>query len=196
MLYGAIDSKEVTQRATDPSGAMGAIKRTLANDVACRHVALDFSRPAEERLLFAEVEPDVLPGDSAEADQRIRRTIAHLHERILGRADSPDSRKVARLPAVEHHSRDSLRNQGEAEIYHCRQGLLKVPDPSLHGRAWRSVVTYLLRQPGFCTSRTPLRCSSVLRVLDKQAVISDHHETIPGPRPCAAISSSVVPLLA
>ena len=34
VLYGGIDSKEVTERATDPSGAMGAIQRTLADDVA------------------------------------------------------------------------------------------------------------------------------------------------------------------
>src|SRR5439155_479781 len=31
-LYGGIDSKEVTDRAADPSGAMGAIQRTLSND--------------------------------------------------------------------------------------------------------------------------------------------------------------------
>ncbi|MCH5377284.1 MAG: hypothetical protein JJ992_25255, partial [Planctomycetes bacterium] len=48
MLYGGIDSKEVTERASDPSGAMGAIQRTLANDVACRNVALDFSRPRNQ----------------------------------------------------------------------------------------------------------------------------------------------------
>ena len=28
MLYGDIDSKEVTERATDPSGAMGVVQRT------------------------------------------------------------------------------------------------------------------------------------------------------------------------
>ena len=32
MLYGGIDSKEVTDRATDPSGAMGAIQRILSNE--------------------------------------------------------------------------------------------------------------------------------------------------------------------
>src|SRR5205085_6168784 len=68
MLYGGIDSKEVTERAQDPSGAMGAIQRIFANDVACRETALDFSRPAAERVLFPEIEPDVLPGSSPEAD--------------------------------------------------------------------------------------------------------------------------------
>lgn len=52
MLYGGIDSKEVTERATDPSGAMGAIQRILANDVACKQTALDFNRKAKDRLLF------------------------------------------------------------------------------------------------------------------------------------------------
>ena len=37
MLYGGIDSQEVTERAADPSGAMGAIQRILANEVASRH---------------------------------------------------------------------------------------------------------------------------------------------------------------
>ena len=68
MLYGGIDSKEVTERAADPSGAMGAIQRTLANDVACRNVALDFSRDPDKRLLFPDIEPDVLPGASPESD--------------------------------------------------------------------------------------------------------------------------------
>ena len=54
MLYGGIDSKEVTERAVAPSGAMGAIQRILANDVACRNVALDFSRKKTERILFPE----------------------------------------------------------------------------------------------------------------------------------------------
>ncbi|MCA9207282.1 MAG: DUF1592 domain-containing protein, partial [Planctomycetales bacterium] len=96
MLYGGIDSKEVTERATDPSGAMGAIQRTMANDVACRNVALDFSRPPERRVLFPAIEPDVLPGSSSESDSRIRQAIVHLHRQILGRSDAEDSPEVRR----------------------------------------------------------------------------------------------------
>src|SRR5439155_5235185 len=76
-LYGGIDSKEVTDRATDPSGAMGAIQRTLSNDVACKHVARDFARPAAERRLFPGIEPTVLPG-SSENDAKIRKAIVNL----------------------------------------------------------------------------------------------------------------------
>ena len=153
MLYGGIDSKEVTERATDPSGAMGAIQRTLSNDVACRNVALDFSRPPERRLLFAEVEPDVLPGQSEEADTRILLTIMHLHQQILGRIDGPDSPSVQlSLQLFRDVLADAAAGEryDQREIYHCRQGLEReVPDPHYTVRAWRAVVTYLLRQPEF-----------------------------------------------
>ncbi len=153
MLYGGIDSKEVTERAADPSGAMGAIQRTLANDVACRNVALDFSRAASERILFPGIQPDVLPGVSAASDQQIRSAIVHLHQRVLGRYDDPDSGEVKRtfdlfagvVADANEHGRFDQR-----EIWSCRQGLESpVPDPNYTVRAWRAVVTYLLRQHDF-----------------------------------------------
>src|SRR5262249_39348967 len=64
MLYGGIDSKQVTDRASDPSGAMGAIQRTLSNDVACKHVARDFRLPVSERRFFKHVDPETIPGNS------------------------------------------------------------------------------------------------------------------------------------
>jgi hypothetical protein len=153
MLYGGIDSKEVTERAADPSGAMGAIQRTLANDVACRNVALDFSRQRAERLLFPDVEPDVLPGASPESDARIRRAIVHLHRRVLGRYDAEDSPEVDRTfqlfagVVADAAARKGVDSQ---EIWHGRQGLERpVPDPHYTVRAWRAVLTYLLRQHEF-----------------------------------------------
>jgi hypothetical protein len=153
MLYGGIDSKEVTERATDPSGAMGAIQRTLANDVACKNVALDFSRKPDERILFPNIEPDVLPGASPESDERIRRAIVHLHRRVLGRDDETDSPEVNRtfelFAGVVADAAEQKRIE-QREIYHCRQGLESpVPDPNYTVRAWRAVVTYLLRQHEF-----------------------------------------------
>ena len=95
-LYGGIDSKEVTDRATDPSGAMGSIQRILANDVACKNVVRDFARPAKERKLFPGIEPDVIPGASVDGDKKIREAIVYLHQRILGRNDAPNSAEVER----------------------------------------------------------------------------------------------------
>lgn len=153
ILYGGIDSKEVTERAADPSGAMGAIQRILANDVACKETALDFSRAPADRRLFPNIEPDVVPGASPEADAKIRRTIVHLHERVLGRYDAADSAEVDRTyqlfagVVAEAAARKGVDPQ---ENWSCRQGLLgPVPDPKYTVRAWRAVVTYLLRRPEF-----------------------------------------------
>ena len=152
MLYGGIDSQEVTERAADPSGAMGAIQRILANDVACRQTALDFSRQPADRNLFPDIEPDVVPGASPEADAKIRRTIVHLHERVLGRYDLADAPEVERtyqlFAGIVHDA--AGRKFDPQDNYSCRQGLLKpVPDPHYTVRAWRAVITYLLRQPEF-----------------------------------------------
>jgi hypothetical protein len=151
MLYGGIDSKEVTERAADPSGAMGAIQRILANDVACKQTALDFSRPKTERRLFPDIEPDVLPG-TPEADAKIRKTIVRLHQRVLGRYEAEDSAEVKRtfeLFAGVVADAAEKKREGQ-EIYSCRQGLVApVPDPKYTVRAWRAVVTYLLRRTDF-----------------------------------------------
>jgi hypothetical protein len=156
-LYGGIDSKQVTDRATDPSGAMGAIQRALSNDVACKHVARDFVRPAAERKLFPDVEPSVIPGASAGADRRIREAISRLHERILGRYDAPDSAETTRTFELfagivkEAGERKGIEGQ---ETYHCRPRDKDLPGASADDkhytiRAWRGVVTYLLRRPEF-----------------------------------------------
>jgi hypothetical protein len=156
-LYGGIDSKQVTDRATDPSGAMGAIQRILSNDVACKHVAKDFTRPAAERKLFPGIEPDVLPGNSAEGDKKIREAIAYLHERILGRHDAANSDEVARtfyLFTVLVKDAKGQKGVDKQEIYFCRPGNKDAPgaqikDPNYTIRAWRGVVTYLLRRSEF-----------------------------------------------
>ncbi len=153
ILYGGIDSREVTERATDPSGAMGAIQRILANDVACKHVLRDFAlRPAERRL-FPGIEPGVLPGSSPEADARIRRAIVHLHEHVLGRYDAVDAEEVSRtFDLFAGIVADARAQKGveKVEAYPCRTNVPGAPaDPHYTIRAWRAVVTYLLRRPEF-----------------------------------------------
>jgi len=154
MLYGGIDSKEVTERATDPSGAMGAIQRIMSNDVACKQTLRDFARPAAERRLFPEIEPDVVPGESSDGDAKIRRAIAHLHARILGRDDAPDSNEVDRTyDLLIGIVADAQMQKGleKRESYYCRQGVPESlqNDPKYTIRAWRGVVTYLLRRQEF-----------------------------------------------
>jgi hypothetical protein len=153
MLYGGIDSREVTERATDPSGAMGAIQRILSNDVACKQTGRDFGRPKEERVLFPAIEHTVVPGKSLEEDQQIRAAIVYLHERILGRYDAADSAEVSRTFGLfAGIVADAAEQKGleRSERYHCRQTDPRPPEDTHYTiRAWRAVVTYLLRRQEF-----------------------------------------------
>lgn len=155
ILYGGIDSKEVTQRMSDPSGAMGAIQRIMANDVACKNVSRDFAQEPSKRRLFPSIEPDVTPDDGPDAERKIREAVVHLHEVILGRtraADHPEIERTYRLFAdiiADAHARKGLE---PLESYFCKGGNDKVPrpkDPDYGMRAWRAVVTFLLRQDDF-----------------------------------------------
>jgi hypothetical protein len=153
ILYGGIDSQEVTERAADPSGAMGAIQRILSNDVACQHTLRDFTLKAPRRRLFPGIEPDVVPGSSPEADAAIRRAIVHLHELVLGRHEEVDSAEVARtFDLFAGVVADAERQKGldRREAYACRANVPDAPDdPHYTIRAWRAVLTYLLRRPEF-----------------------------------------------
>ena len=155
ILYGGIDSKQITERIATPSGAMGAIQRIMANEVACKNVAADFSLPPEERRLFPGLEPSVVPNAGAESDEQIRRAIVHLHDLILGRVDAVDSPEVQRTFELfagivdDAKSREGIE---PVESYYCQTLKDKTPrdpDPHYTIRAWRAVVTYLLRQQEF-----------------------------------------------
>ena len=151
-LYGGIDSKEVTQRAADPGGAMGAIQRILANEVACEHTLNDFLLPASERRLFPGVERDTLPG-TPDADAAIRATAVRLHELVLGRFDAPDSPEIERTVRLFVDLVEEAKRHPELdkrEIYPARRDRENVPDdPHYTIRAWRGVLTYLLRRREF-----------------------------------------------
>ena len=155
ILYGGINSKSVTKRITEPSGAMGAIQRIMANDVACKNVAADFSLPAGERRLFPAIEPSVVPGLDAKSDEQIKRAIIHLHDLILGRDDAmgdPEVQRTFDLFAGIVRDAKSKTTFDPRESYSCQTLREKTPrdsDPKYTIRAWRGVVTYLLRQLEF-----------------------------------------------
>lgn len=153
ILYGGIDSKEVTERGTDPSGAMGAIQRIMANDVACRNVAADFSKPANERRLFPGIELRDVPGEDRETDAKIRRAIVYLHDYLLGREhgiNHPEVSRTYRLFAGIINDAHSAKGIEKRASYHCgRVDGKRLSDPHYTLRAWRGVVTYLLRQHDF-----------------------------------------------
>lgn len=152
ILYGGIDSITVTERNTEPSGAMGAIQRMMANDMACSNVGRDFHRPAAERILFAGIEASVVPGDDA-SNQQVRETIVRLHDKLLGEQrplDHPEIERTFQLFTGIISDAKAQPNYEPRETYFCggREDF-HVDDPHYTVRAWRGVVTYLLRQHEF-----------------------------------------------
>jgi len=152
ILYGGIDSQTVTERNADPSGAMGAIQRIMANDMACLHVARDFRLAPDERKLFPGIEPETVPGDTA-SDRKIRETLVFLHHRLLGRnclTDDPEIQRSFELFAGIVAEANSRGNFEPKETYFCGgREEFRADDPHYTLRAWRAVVTYLLRQHDF-----------------------------------------------
>lgn len=152
ILYGGIDSITVTERNAEPSGAMGAIQRMMANDMACINVGRDFHRPAAERILFAGIEASVVPGDDA-SDQQIRETIVRLHDKLLGQQrplHHPEIERTFQLFTGIISDAKAQPNYEPRETYFCggREDF-HVDDPHYTVRAWRGVVTCLLRQHEF-----------------------------------------------
>ncbi len=152
ILYGGIDSITVTERNTDPSGAMGAIQRIMANDVACYHVARDFRLNPADRKLF--------PANRAHG-RAGRRSIGPSYSRsnrlspsrLLGDECSLEHPEVARTFELFQGILRDVQEQGKVEpreTYFCGgREEFNTPDPKYTIRAWRGVVTYLLRQHAF-----------------------------------------------
>ncbi len=152
ILYGGIDSQTVTERNADPSGAMGAIQRIMANDMACLHVAKDFRLPANQRTLFPGIEPTVVPGDGM-SDLLIRKALVDMHQRLLGSectATDPEVERSFLLFTGIVGEAKSRGNFEPKETYFCGgREEFRADDPHYTLRAWRAVVTYLLRQQDF-----------------------------------------------
>jgi len=102
--------------------------------------------------LFPQIEPNVLPGDEA-ANQKIRQSIIYLHQRVLGKEYPPQHSEIERtfqLFVGILADAKAKKNIEPRENYFCGgQNEFRAEDPHYTLRAWRGVVTYLLRQHDF-----------------------------------------------
>ncbi len=153
ILYGGIDSKSVTARLGEPSGAMGAIQRIMANDLSCKHVVADFALAPAKRRLFPKVEKNMVPSVLPVTDLKIRKGIVHLHGHLLDRrvsVDDPEVERTFKLFASVVQEAKKRKGIDKRGTYHCgRIDGKQVDDPHYTLRAWRAVVTYLLRHQEF-----------------------------------------------
>ena len=95
----------------------------------------------------------MVPGVIPITDLKIRKGIVHLHSHLLDRKVSvnhPDVARTFELFASVVKEAKKRKGIDKRETYHCGRidGKL-VDDPDYTLRAWRAVVTYLLRQKEF-----------------------------------------------
>ena len=167
LLYGGIDSNDVTIRLTEPNGVMAAVGVRMANDVSCRATAIDFVIPQNQRRLFPHVEASYEPYtdngfDVPQAQEAIRSNIQHLYARLLGESialDDPELEETYQLWLDLHQTGKDLIETGEESSsiqWSCRgrtnpetgealpSEMQVYSDPTYTIRAWRGVMSYLL----------------------------------------------------
>lgn len=172
LLYGGIDSGDVTLRIKQPNGIMANIADRMANEMACISVPRDFSLPKEERLLFPHIEPSFEPKDVNGFDvlpsvAGIKQNIQYLHKRVLGESlalDDPEIERTYRLfletweegkagMALPEGAEGRLSKglPGPCQVNEDYWTRDKLPDEmrltrdeNYTIRAWMSVMTYLL----------------------------------------------------
>lgn len=167
ILYGGIDSDDVTKRLTEPNGVMANVMWRMANEVACQTTAWEFTLQPGERKLFPYVSLEDLPEDesgvpNAEAVEKIKQNIVYLHAHVLGEALAPTDPEVSRTYQLFLETWKEGKAKLEADElsnsiqYACRarkdpytdqelpDGTRIEQDPDYAVRAWMAVITYLL----------------------------------------------------
>ena len=159
IFYGGIDSDLVTKRVTEPNGVMASLAQRMAYEVACSAVPYDFSKPANQRLLFPKIDRDT---PLSEASDQVREAVRHLHDRLLGEDLAASDGEVAATMVVlmEAYSlgRQGLANGSVSEelANPCRLFNDRITGASLPQdrhinrdneytiRAWMAAMSYLL----------------------------------------------------
>jgi hypothetical protein len=166
MLYGGIDSINVTSRPGSLSTVMRAVVELYGNRASGQMLAWDFVKGPEDRLLFPHVEPSTGPENSAAIHQTISHLLSHLWGIEQGPGD-PDFDDVVDIWLGAYQSGRQLLESGElhefdggwAEIGHRWAEYEKLPPESREGLdrfenypqrlAWRAVLAYLLTDADF-----------------------------------------------
>lgn len=172
ILYGGMDSNDVTQRITEPNGIMANVQWRMANEMSCVATPYDFTLPIKERRFFPHVETNFVPEDGngfliQEAENAIKQNIQHLHWHILGERvtlDDPELERtynlwydtwkegLAGIKAEEISSdlmgdcraeRDFFTGEDLPEEVRLRR------DSTYTIRAWQAVITYMLADYNF-----------------------------------------------
>lgn len=147
ILYGGIDSTEVTERILAPNGVMAGVQQLVSNNVSCRQVSREFDKAPEDRLLFGGIERSQYQSSDEAA---IRTVLVHLHERVLGERLSADDPLID----LSYDLFTRVQERGVAEIAEgnsgnslgraCEAGSI-TEDPQYVVRSWAAVLNYQMQ---------------------------------------------------
>lgn len=157
--YGGINSDTIVQRARDANGIISGIAQRMANEVACRGTAYDFTRPQSERRFFRRVALNTVPESAGQAVPgsvaQIRQNIVDLHSLILGEHLDENSPEIDRTYTLFLETWREASMNGTALVDACRgtrdptngmalpMGVQIGDDRNGTVRAWMAVLTYL-----------------------------------------------------
>ena len=136
LLYGGIDSDEVTTRTKSPTALIDGIQERIANQFACERVAEDLYNNG---TLFPIASADDVP-DGGAGDNAIRENIRFLHRHILGEdlpLGDPEIGNTYQLFV-------DVRAEGETSIPGDCRGGGDSTDTNGTVLPWMAVVTYLM----------------------------------------------------
>lgn len=143
LLYGGIDSLDITERTTSPTGMIAAIQDRLAYQISCDVTAADFAKAKPSRTLFPNVTISDTPDLSAAA---IRGNIVYLHKHVLGEELAVEDADITRTFNLFVAVRDA--SQAAALPVACSAGLPEQDPIRLDAQrtvqAWQAVMAYLL----------------------------------------------------
>jgi hypothetical protein len=136
MLYGGIDSDEVTARTTEPTSLIDGVQERIANQVACERVASDLYNSGS---LFPIADATDIPDNQAGEDA-IRQNIVYLHRLLLGEDRGVNDAEVD----ASYQLFLDVRAVGDTAIpSQCRGGGNQT-DTNGTVLPWMAVVSYLL----------------------------------------------------
>lgn len=168
VLYGGIDSEDITQRTREPNAMMSAVATRMANEMSCRVTAWDFTRPRGERVLFSTVELAQVPESAGSAvpgsEKAIRATLVRLHARLLGEELAANDAEIDRSFALFLETFRELETAKDTSLPWACHGRndpntgkdlpedQRITEDSHHTlRAWQAVIAYLLSDWRFLT---------------------------------------------
>lgn len=145
LLYGGIDSLNVTERTREPTSMMASIQERIAYQTACAAAPADFAKAAGSRALFPSVAITDLP-DNGTGTSRIKQNIQYLHKRLLGEELALNDPEITRTYNLFVAAK--ARFSGSNIPLDCA-GTLTTTDPirvdaNATVRSWMAVMAYLM----------------------------------------------------